>query len=181
MKKSPPATRSAAPRFLPDGAVGQTLALEESKAKWIRDLLDRALDLKVPDLTPEVFQREFNIIVTRAEISKLTFAEVIVRQLVRKAATGNDRSIQEVLDRLLGKAMQTTESVQKTYNYHDFLIQCREADAAEKSGRTIDITPTPFPRAALPAPAGPPKVKRTAVPPVDVLADLLGDAEDIFA
>ncbi len=116
------------------------MAVEGSKAKFIRELLDKALELNVPAMSPEEFERIFGIKITADEMKSLSFAEVMVRQLVLKACTGNDRSIQEVLDRLLGKAVQTTESVTKSYSYHDFLIECRNADAAEqKTGRVVTI------------------------------------------
>lgn len=144
---------------------------EGSKAKYIRDLLDRALELKVPpDMTVEQFERTFAVRITAEELKNLTFAELLVRQLVIKACSGNDRSIQELLDRLLGKPTQTTESVVKSYSYHDFLISCREADARE----VIDI---PAPVRAIAAgtvpqiPVG--RAGGTPLPPGDPLADLL--------
>jgi len=100
---------------------------EGSKAKYLRDLLDKALETKLPTLSPEQFERAFMIKATPQEIAEFTFAEVMVRQLVLKACAGNDRSIQEIMDRLLGKPMQTTESISKSYTYHDFLIQCRDS------------------------------------------------------
>lgn len=103
-----------------------------SKAKYLRDLLDKTLEIKIPNgLTAEEFERFFNFRVSEEEIPNLTFGEVMIRQLIFKAASGNDRSIQEVLDRLLGKPMQTIESTSKSYTYHDFLIECREADKRE--------------------------------------------------
>lgn len=111
--------------------------VEGSKAKYIRDLLDKALELRVPAMSPEEFERIFNIKASPAEIRNFTFAEIMVRQLVVKACAGNDKSIQEVLDRLLGKPMQTTESVSKSYTYHDFLIQCQQADEAEAKPKNI--------------------------------------------
>lgn len=105
---------------------------EGSKAKYIREALERALDLKVPsDWTPEQFERTFALRVSPQELANITFAEVLVRQLLVKACSGNDRSITEVLDRLLGKPMQTTETVTKSYSYHDFLLTCKEADEKE--------------------------------------------------
>lgn len=106
---------------------------EGSKAKLFRDLFDRAIDLPVPQLAPEEFDRKFGITLTAREISTATMAEIIVRQLVAKAAAGNDKSIQEVMDRLLGKPMQQTETTVKSYSYQDFLIECRDADAAENA------------------------------------------------
>ncbi len=128
------------------------MAVQGSKAKYIRDLLDKALELQVPTMAPEEFERIFGIKISSEELKNLSFAEVMVRQLVLKACSGNDRSIQEVLDRLLGKAVQTTESVTKSYSYHDFLIECRNADEAEAKDpkRVVTIGSR---RDALPAPA----------------------------
>ena len=113
-----------------------------SRAKYVRDFLDRALELPAPDITPEEFDRQFGLLVTSDEIKKLCMADVMIRQLVMKAAKGNDKSISEVLDRLLGKPVQATETISKSYNYHDYLIECRNADAAEAC-RTIDMVTAP--------------------------------------
>ena len=80
----------------------------------------------------------------------LTLGELMVRQLVLKAAAGDSKSVQEVLDRLLGKPMQQTESVVKSYTYHDFLIQCQDLDKQEKQEK-------------LPAPK--PSLKTITLPP----------------
>lgn len=140
-----------------------------SKAKYIREALDRALELKIPgDMTPEQFERTFAMKVTPEELKNLTFAELLVRQLVVKACAGNDRSISEVLDRLLGKPMQTTENVTKSYNYYDFLTECSEKDERE----VIDVKPV-NPRLLAPPGRETPKRILTNLPPGDPYADLL--------
>lgn len=106
-------------------------AQQGSKAKYIRDLLEKSLELRVPQISAEEFERIFGLKVTAEDVRSLSLGELMIRQLVLKACTGNDRSIQEVLDRLLGKPMQTTENVTRSYNYHDFLIECKMADEAE--------------------------------------------------
>lgn len=110
---------------------------EGSKAKFIREALDRALELKVPQVSPEDFERAFSIRATPEEIKTLTLAELMVRQLVLKACAGSDRSITEVLDRLLGKPTQTTESVSKSYSYHDLLIELKKQDDAAAVTYTV--------------------------------------------
>jgi hypothetical protein len=107
-----------------------------SKAKYIRELLDRSLELKLPAMSPEEFERTFGMKVSAQEIASISMAEVMVRQLVWKACTGNDKSIGETLDRLLGKAVQATEITTRSDSYHDFLIECRNADELE-AGRPI--------------------------------------------
>lgn len=116
------------------------MPIEGSKAKYIRDLLDKALELSVPQVSVEEFERLFGLKATADEIKNLSFAEVMVRQLVMKACSGNDKSIQEILDRLLGKAVQTTENTTKSYSYHDFLIECRNQDTIE-AGPKKTISP----------------------------------------
>lgn len=128
-----------------------------SKAKYIREILDKALEIPVPQMSPDEFLRIFGLHVTPEEIKKLTLADAMVRQLVTKAAAGNDRSIQEVLDRLLGKPMQTTESVTKSYNYHDFLLECKTLDAKESGIVEIEA----------------PKVRQITQRAPDVLEDFL--------
>ena len=113
---------------------------EGSKAKYLRDLLETSLTLRAPAVAPEEFERLFGIKVSSAEeIQDITFAEIMVRQLVLKACTGNDRSISEVLDRLLGKPMQTTETVSKSYSYHDFLIECRDSEEKTRPVKPAQI------------------------------------------
>ena len=130
-----------------------------TKAKYIRDLLDKALELPLPQMSTEEFERVFGMRISTQELASLTLAEVMVRQLVLKAAAGNDKSIQEVLDRLLGKAMQTVETTSHTYNYHDFLVECKRADESEAKPVLREIVDVP----ALP---GIPEES-------DVLSDLL--------
>lgn len=129
-----------------------------SKAKYVRDLLDKAVEFAAPRLSPEEFEREFGMRLTAEEIRRLTMADVLVRQLVLKAAKGNDKSISEVLDRLLGKPMQTTEAVIKSYSYQDLLIQLKQADEPREA--------VPAPREIL--------VRALAEPEeTDILADFL--------
>lgn len=150
------------------------MAVEESKAKYIRALLDRALGTKVPQMSPEEFERMFGFKATRDQIADYTFAELMVMQLVTKAASGNERSIQEVMDRLLGKPVQQTEAKSVSYTYHDFLVRCKEMDA-EDGGKVVDIPPPPAPLPTKPV------TRKTSKPRIipevqsedDILRDLM--------
>jgi len=108
-----------------------------TKSQYIRDLLDKALDTKIPVCSPEDFERIFGIkIASREEIEGMTLAEVMVRQLVLKACAGNDKSIQEVMDRLLGKPVQLAEVKSVSFTYQDYLDECMKKDA-EEAGRPL--------------------------------------------
>lgn len=122
------------------------MAIEKSKAQYLRDLLDKALVLEVPQMGPEEFNRIFGIKVEPGEIKGMTFAEVMMRQLVLKACAGNDKSIQEVLDRLLGKPMQVSESTVKTYSYQDWLIELRNSESGKPAlpnRGVVEVLPPP--------------------------------------
>lgn len=152
--------------------------IQGSKAKYIRDLLDKSLELSVPDMSPEHFERVFGMKVTADEIKNLSFGEVMVRQLVLKACVGNDKSIQEVLDRLLGKPMQTTENVTKSYTYHDFLFRCQELDEKDAGAapRTvIEAAPAPL----TPPSAPPVMAPRAAAPGTALLPHAVGSAPSV--
>lgn len=118
-----------------------------SKAKFIRDALDKIVGEKVPQMSPEQFERMFSVKLEADQIQTMTFGELMMRQLVLKACTGNDRSITETLDRLLGKAVQTTESVVKSYSYHDLLVQLQSEDspAPAKRAEIVDVSGQPLP------------------------------------
>ena len=75
----------------------------------------------------------------------MTFAKMIVHRLLMKAAAGNDKSIQEVLDRLLGRPKQTQKDTQKATSYLTFLDECAVLDEEE------GIAP-PEPPALIPIP-----------------------------
>lgn len=119
------------------------MAKDGSKAKIIRDFLDQALELKVPNMSPEDFLREFGIHATADEIPNLTLAEVMMRQLVMKAAKGSERSIDSVMDRLLGKPMQQSEHVVKSYSYYDLLMEYKKLD--EGTPKELELIPDPDP------------------------------------
>jgi hypothetical protein len=152
---------------------------EGSRAKYVRELLDKAVGLPAPQLSPEDFEREFSMRVTAEEIKNLTLAEVMIRQLVLKAAKGNDKSITDVMDRLLGKPTQTTENVSKTYNYHDFLVECRNADAAEVGKVVVESVARSIPETRrLTAPMPVPPLEDELLK--DFLDDEPEDPEDMF-
>jgi hypothetical protein len=136
-----------------------------SKAKFIRESLDKIVGEKVPQMAPEQFERMFSVKLEPEQIASMTFGELMMRQLVLKACTGNDRSITETLDRLLGKAVQTTESVVKSYSYHDLLVQLQSEDpAAPKRAEVVDVPPA---RSIIAPPRELPKTIQAAIVPDD--------------
>lgn len=104
--------------------------------KLLRELLGRALTKKIPRMPEEEFQRLFSM----QQTPDMTYAELMMTQLVLKACTGNDKSIQEVLDRLVGKPVQTAEIRSVAMTYNDFLMSCVEEDQKDKLN-VIDVEP----------------------------------------
>jgi len=75
---------------------------------------------------------------------KVTPLQLILAKMVEKACQGNDKAIQEMLDRTLGKAAQHIET-KSTVTYLDFVTGLAD---------TIDDVSAPFTRVS-PDPTGP--------------------------
>lgn len=75
----------------------------------------------------------------------MTNAEVMAVRLAKKAASGHDKSVTEVLDRILGKPKQSVESVGVKMNYRDFLDVIQRDEQAQSLAEfevtTLDINP----------------------------------------
>lgn len=124
----------------------QSVAPADQK-KILRDLLDRALTRELPQMGEAEFSRAFGMQWT-PDMAGMTYAELLIRQLVLKACAGNDKSIQEILDRLVGKPVQTAEIKSVSYTYNDFLLSCVEADQKDKL-KVIDVPPLEQPETDL--------------------------------
>jgi hypothetical protein len=71
----------------------------------------------------------------------MTNAEVMAIRLAEKAASGHDKSITEILDRVLGKPKQSVESVGVKMNFRDYLdMLAKNEEAQDKAEVTIDVT-----------------------------------------
>lgn len=99
----------------------------------IVDLLEDALDSEV-SISPELEER-FGILIPdqladpRLNPSqKTTYRQLMIYRLVIKACGGQDKSIQEVLDRLVGKPAQYVENHNTDQTYLEFMRMCLEAD-----------------------------------------------------
>ena len=51
----------------------------------------------------------------------LTYRQLIFRQLVRKAASGDSKALQDVTDRILGKTALVTENKNMSMSYTEYL------------------------------------------------------------
>jgi len=91
-------------------------------AKDICERLEAVLRSKVPSQDSLDL---LNISPPHGEMTK-TWMDVFVYQLVLKACAGNDKSISEIFDRVMGKPAQYTENITKTYNYTDFLVSLQK-------------------------------------------------------
>lgn len=128
--------------------------------RTVRDSLERILSESLPDLSADDIRATFGMLVPPDRVDRMTYQELMLRQLVLKACAGNDKSIGEVLDRLIGKPTQTTEIKATQNTYHTFLLECLEADQREKVGLPREPEPT-----VIDVP--------TEQPETDILADLL--------
>lgn len=70
----------------------------------------------------------------------LTNGEVIMLKLVKEAANGDSASRKDILDRKLGKAMQTTRSFKVTTSLGDFLSGLSETEKA-RTQRSLSNAP----------------------------------------
>ncbi len=93
----------------------------------IRDLLEKKIYQEIPPMDEGDYYLQFG---NDAPPYKkgMTFADMLVHRLLMKACAGNDKSIQEVLDRFLGKPKQKTDEGPSKGTYLDFLQGIVEKD-----------------------------------------------------
>jgi len=72
---------------------------------------------------------------------KLTHMDLLVYRLGMQALSGNDKSIQEILDRLMGKPTQVNENLNISATYEDFLETCVGKDVIE--AEVVEVLPPP--------------------------------------
>lgn len=109
----------------------------------IRELLEEMIQEEIPELPDGEYERVFGNDAPDPADGPITYAKLLVHRLLVKACAGNDKSIQEVLDRMLGKPMQITENTNTNQNitYLTFLENCVEQ---EKMDGIIDAEATPI-------------------------------------
>lgn len=101
-------------------------------------MLERILYEPLPNLSPDDIRATFGLLIPPEQMKQITYQELMLRQLVLKACSGNDKSIGEVLDRLIGKPTQTTEITATQQTYHSFLLDCIEKDQLDRHN-VIDV------------------------------------------
>ena len=107
-----------------------------------KGLLARALDAPLPLLDPIEFVDMFRISATEDQIASFqTYRDVLVHQLVRKGCQGENSSIKEIFDRLVGRPKQTAEVVTRDATYTDFLLSLVEADQMANPGGVKESVP----------------------------------------
>lgn len=72
----------------------------------------------------------------------MTNGEVAAIRHARKAASGDFKATQDILDRIMGKPKQSVESTTTTLNYLDYLDYLAEHNPPpDDNAQTIDIYP----------------------------------------
>lgn len=112
--------------------------------EYLSDLLNDRIDQHVDKNSPD-FARLFGHNANVEEISKMTFGELLARQLMTKACGGDMAAIKELLDRLLGKATQVNENINIGLTYDVYLDNIAEEEGRllgnSKNSLIIDVPP----------------------------------------
>lgn len=123
------------------------MAAKSQKAQnreLIQDLLSKTMAQEIPELPEGEYERIFGDD-SPSPGNGLTYAKLLVHKLVTRACAGNDKSIQEVLDRMLGKPVQATENTNINHNmtYLTFLEECVERDKILDAETVPSLPPDP--------------------------------------
>jgi hypothetical protein len=121
----------------------------QESVKELRRDLGRVLLLPVTESVDEI-ERIYGVRLTPEEAQGITYKELILRQLAIRGASGDMRAINQILDRLLGKPVQTNENINTNVTYYDFLMQLVEDDKKAELG----VIEAEAKVEELPAPAG---------------------------
>jgi len=144
--RKPPASRSTGGRFITwvNGKPIPTYSDPLNKQQ-MSDLLTAMLSTEYQgELDPQTGE-PCNV---DTRFMGMTHAEVMAFRLVEKAAQGHDKSITEILDRILGKPKQSVESVGVRMDYRDYLNElsrnengphASEMDVHTVVAETIDL------------------------------------------
>lgn len=112
-----------------------------SKKKALRDLLLGELETGIPS------DADFPILdnMSPDEKAKLTKGDLFIKVLMNKALTGDSKSIQEILDRLYGKAPQHITQDVNVNSYTNFLEELALLPDAEFEAveETTTLPPPP--------------------------------------
>lgn len=109
-----------------------------------KELISKALDKPLPRMSPDDFLRQFFFEVTPQELAGFkTYRDVLIHQLVLKGCRGENRAVQELLDREMGKPKPTAEALApgKTGTYYDFLMSLVEEDKTKAPGGPVEPDP----------------------------------------
>ena len=84
-----------------------------------QDLFEAELALTVE--IDEDSNQFYGGVLRKEDGGNLTFRQLIFRQLVRKAASGDSKALQDVTDRILGKTALVTENKNMSMSYTEYL------------------------------------------------------------
>ncbi len=84
-----------------------------------QDLFEAELALTVE--IDEDSNQFYGGVLRKEDEGNLTYRQLIFRQLVRKAASGDSKALQDVTDRILGKTALVTENKNMSMSYTEYL------------------------------------------------------------
>lgn len=106
--------------------------------KSLKDFLSHELDQLVPASADT--KELYGITLLPHEKGKITFGQLMMKQLMTQACSGHSPSLKEALDRMLGKSTQVTKSLNVSATYEDFLdMLADEEDKAALDNSTDDM------------------------------------------
>lgn len=109
-----------------------------------KELISKALDKPLPRMSVDDFAQMFFFAVTASELAGFkTYRDVLIHQLVLKGCRGENRAVQELLDREMGKPKPTAEvpAAGRTGTYYDFLMSLVEEEKTAKPGGPAEVEP----------------------------------------
>ena len=101
---------------------------EPQETEGMQELIKSAWSRRMPTMSHDEFDAMFKGMVPLTECENMTYGKCITFQLIVQASRGDNKAIAEVLDRLVGKASQTTKNLNVTQDYNAFLDNLAKKD-----------------------------------------------------
>lgn len=80
---------------------------------------------------------------TPEELSKMTYIEAAAKNLARRGALGDGDDVDRLLDRVMGRPKQSSETVNVNLTLDDILTASDNQDAEPADSGVIELTPEP--------------------------------------
>ena len=106
------------------------MSVKHENEAHIRELLASALEQRIP-VTPDL-EGDYGFVQPPPGQTTVSYMELFIMQLVRKACAGSDKATTEVLDRYAGKPTQVTENLHANVSYTDYLDSIRNEEESPR-------------------------------------------------